>query len=278
MAVSTSSYFSNSIIGVPQVGADIDIYEVSTNPKYAVGFGFERADGNKYRYAHFGLLSPVGYIVGQDTLESSQTSTVLNCAPTGTNNVQRAGETLRANYAGARYMQLLVTATADQFAGGYITVISGSGSGYTYRIAGNTATSDNIPTTGHIFMDLYDPIVRPLGTDSDITITGCRYANLEAAISPGSGTGYCIPAGVTLTGMSATNWGWVQTKGIGGVLTGSVTGSQGNLAGLSATTAGAAIAIIAGVSATNMVITPIIGYFVNPASATAYSQIYLTLE
>lgn len=277
MAVSTSSYFSNSIIGTPGLGADIDIYESSTNPKYAVGFGFTRADGNKYRYCHFGALSNRGNIVSTDASESSQTSTVLNVAPTGTNNVLRAGETLRANYAGARYMQLLVTATADQFAGGYITVISGSGTGYTYRIAGNTATSDNVPTTGHIFMDLFDPIQTPLGTDSDITICGSPYANLEP--SDGDSALIGTPVGVTVTGNSAASYGWICTHGVIGALTAAPVATPGDWVAVSTSTAGAVIALNQD-SATNttFAFSPMVGYFINPASATAYSQVYLTIE
>ena len=70
MAVSSSSYFSNSIVGQPQVGADIDIYESSTSPKYAVGFGFTRADGCKYRYAHFGATTNRGVMVSTDLSET----------------------------------------------------------------------------------------------------------------------------------------------------------------------------------------------------------------
>ena len=72
MAVSSSSFFSNAIVGTPQVGADIDVYGSSTSPKFAVGFGFTRADGSKYRYSHFGAATNRGLCVSTDVSEIQQ--------------------------------------------------------------------------------------------------------------------------------------------------------------------------------------------------------------
>ena len=50
MAVaSNTNYYSNAIVGVPQVGSDINIHQLDSTPKFAVGYGFERADGAKFR-------------------------------------------------------------------------------------------------------------------------------------------------------------------------------------------------------------------------------------
>lgn len=275
MVVSTSSYFSNSIVGTPGLGADIDIYESSTNPKYTVGFGFTRADGNKYKYCHFGALSNRGTMVATDVSESGLTK-IENIGAVLANRVKTGGETMYPNAIGSRYMQLIITATADQFAGAYITVTTGAGAGFTYRIRGNTATSDNSPVTGNIYMELNDPIVIAIDSNSDIAIAGSAYANLEGATTTDR-----VVAGATITNNSASSYGWIQTAGIAGVLQDIIIGGIGRLAFLSSNTIGAIMSVPTGLNS-NVDYTilgfPIVGYLVEPGSSADYSLVYLTLE
>ncbi len=274
MAVSTSSYFSNSIIGSPQLGADIDIYESSSNPKYAVGFGFIRADGNKYRYCHFGALSNRGTLVSTDVSESGLTK-IENIGCTVANTTKKAGEIINPNAIGARYMQLVITATADQFAGAYLTVATGAGAGFTYRIAGNTATSAGNPVTGNIYMDLCDPIQVAIDSNSDIVIAGSAYANLEAATTTDA-----VPVGVTVTNNSASSYGFVTTGGVTGVLQDITIGTVGKPVFLSTQTAGDVMATAATLISTSssFFTIPIVGYLVEAGSSADYSLVYLTLE
>ena len=46
MTLPSAQYFSNAIVGQMQVGADVNLYRQDTAPKYAVGQGFTRGDGN----------------------------------------------------------------------------------------------------------------------------------------------------------------------------------------------------------------------------------------
>lgn len=268
MAVSADSYFSNSIIGTPQVGADIDIFETSATPKYAVGFGFTRADGNKYRYVHAGALVARGTVVATDVSESNLAK-IENVGATVAGATKKPGETLAPNVAGSRYMQLVITATANQFAGGYINVCTGSGSGYTYRIAGNTATSAGTPTTGNIYLDLKDPIASPIDSNTDIIIAGCTYANVEGATTTDA-----FPAGVAVTGITSTAFGWVCTRGIIGALQDINIGTVGRMVTLSTNTTGAiqAAGIVTGSNY------GVLGYLVEAGSSADYSLVYLTLE
>lgn len=280
MAISTSSYFSNSIIGVPQVGADIDIYETSTNPKYAVGFGFERADGNKYRYSHFGLLSPVGSVVAPDHTGSSMTSTQLTVGSATASIVKKSGETLNPNAAGARYMQLTptISATADQFAGAYIGVIAGSGTGYTYRISGNTA--QGTPAATMIYVDLYDPIAKPVGPNSGFLLTGSKYANLSPAIAITSGGALSCAAGFVTVGQTAGSFGWICSKGITTAVLGSPVGSIGNYAIVSTNTAGSIVNAYGAPSTSTVppVAFQIVGIVVQTYSASSYCLVDAKLE
>ena len=54
MSVDTSAWFSNSIQGIPQVGADFNCFDKHYTPRYAVGTRVKRQDGNVFVYSHFG--------------------------------------------------------------------------------------------------------------------------------------------------------------------------------------------------------------------------------
>jgi hypothetical protein len=270
MAVSANSYFSNAIIGDPQVGSDINIYDTSTTPKYSIGYGFSRADGNRYRYCHFGALSAVGAVVSTDHIESSMTSTQLFVGAEPGNVTRKSGYTLDPNVVGARYMQLTITATADQFAGGYIGSIAGSGTGYTYRILGNTATGT--PVTGDCYLSLSDPIQQSIGSNTSFLITGSKFANLEPANA--ATQAICTPVGFATVGQSAANYGWVCTKGITTAVLGTPVGSQGALAIVSTNTAGSIVSLPI-TSGGNYAI---VGVVVQTYSASTYCLVDATLE
>lgn len=74
MAISTTGYFSNAIVGQPQAGADIDIHEVNSTPKFALGFGFTRSDGNKYRYVQLSAATSAGTLVSYDAVAGDITT------------------------------------------------------------------------------------------------------------------------------------------------------------------------------------------------------------
>lgn len=270
MAISTSSYFSNAIIGVPQIGADIDIYETSSTPKYAVGFGFTRADGNKYRYSHFGTLTGRSTVVATDVDESGHANKLKAGALTA-NLTKLAGETINPNAIGSRYAQLVVTATADQFAGAYLNIHSGTGFGFMYRIKGNDATSDVV--TGNAHFELYDKIQVALDSNSEISIGGLPYANLEGATTTDA-----VPAGVSVNNVTADNYGWVCTHGITPALQDITIGTIGKPVKLSSNTTGAVSCVADATSSTTQMTFPLLGHIVQAGSSAGYSVIFLQLE
>ena len=282
MAVSTTSYFSNSIIGVPQVGADIDIYETGSNPKYAVGFGFQRADGNKYRYSHFGAISDIGEIVGTDQAESSTSSTAMSAQVVSPTIYTPAGHNVAPNSANSRLIQINATGanfsatfvTQDLFAGGTFCAVAGSSSGLSYRIKGNTATGN--PASGEFYLELYDKLVSPIDTTTAFLIQGCKYANLEPA--GGIVPRYRYPVGFCVVGNSASSYGWVCTKGLTGALLGAQVGSEGDIVVTSTTTAGSVTIPVkptAGVPSTSSLT---VGMIARTYSASAYAIVDACLE
>jgi len=272
MAVSANSYFSNSIIGTPQVGADIDIYDTGSSPKYAVGFGFTRADGAKYRYAHFGATTNRGVLASTDVDESNLIYTdAARMVALTANLVDVEGETITPNSIDSRYMQVTVTATADQFAGGYVSINSGTGIGFTYRIKGNTATDD--PSSDDCRLELYDKIVVAIDSNSGLQLCGSRYANLEIVDDSDDR----LAAGVTVTNNSSSGYGWVQTRGVATVLQDATLPTTGDTVYVSSNTDGAICGTVLLATSTHQRFQRV-GQCIHPATATYYSCVFLELE
>jgi len=208
MAVSTNVWFSNAIVGVPQVGADVNIYEQHTSPKFAIGQMYERHDGSRYRYSHIGsaIDIPPARMLAQDVSESGQTT--LNNKIVAPASCQTTTDGTTGSY----FMEItLAGVTADQFAGGYCSIPDKTGQGYIYRIKGNTAV--NNPATGNFRLHLEDPLVKAVDATSDLNIMGSRWANLEQSTCDTDN----VAAGVTLGTWDVSTsslYGWVQTKGV----------------------------------------------------------------
>ena len=99
----------------------------------------------------------------------------------------------------------LGSATANQYAGGYLHTIDDAGEGFTYRIKSNTAASSNAVT-----FTLYDAVQVAITTATDAAITG----NLYGKVRPALGSADYIAAGVAPRAFTADYYGWVQTRGI----------------------------------------------------------------
>ena len=233
MAIATSSnYYSNAIVGQPMAGANINVHDRHVTPHFAVGFGFERADGNCFRYVQYGAAVVAGALVGNVATNSNLASTNALCVAPATAQAI-AGEILKPGAAGSRYVEvILATVANNQFAGGVLSITKDTGVGYTYRVKGNTATGN--PTGGNFRLELCEKLKVALNNTSDIAIAAPKYANLAAnTFVEGSATNI---VGVAMSAASNDNYGWVCTRGIvGAVSTGDDSG-VGNVAVVSLTT------------------------------------------
>jgi hypothetical protein len=290
MAWATSTYYSNSIVGVPQTGADIDILETNATPKFPIGFGFERADGNKYRYCHFAAAVTAGYLVAYETTVDTTGTSSLNLinkviAPAVA--MQSPDETAGI-YPGGQYSRYViidvaasVTAIANQFKGAYLSIVSGGGAGYTYRIKGNDACSAT--TTNCVKLQLHEQLAEALTTASDVNIMSSKYANLTLAAAGAD----AVVAGVVCANPATNRYGWVQTKGIataaiqlGGHAIGNVLMASSNTTGM----AGLATTLItATIDTTSTAVTftgfrPIIGYAACGSASSTFGTIVLQCE
>ena len=211
MAVSGNTKNSFAVIGTPQAVLGFDPLTVDSTAQRPIGFKAEDAQGNVYRYSHFGAAAGPGLVVSQDVSESSvvDTDNVI-VAPA-------SAQTTSDGTLGSKYIEItLASVSEDDYAGGKITITGGSGAGYTYGIVGNTATGD--PASGNIRLTLDGKIKSPVDASSDFAIAGPLYGNLEAA----STTDFAI-AGVTMARATAGDYGWILTKGNVGILQDGVT-------------------------------------------------------
>lgn len=152
---------------------------------------------------------------------------------------------------GGKVIQLATGATAilvNQFQGGYLNVVEGTGLGQTLKIQSNTAAS----TTSAVVFTLEDAFTVATSTDSRFTLTlfpyGSRFGTTSATngviISPATTlTGEVL--GVTLYPIPASSstvpsYGFIQTKGDVAVL-GSSTVALGLDVAVPSGTAGAVL-------------------------------------
>lgn len=283
MAVNSESWFSNAIVGVPQVGADVNIYEEHTTPRFAVGTKFERQDGAVFRYAHFGAtVDSAGYLLSTDLSESCVTMLPLSVvASSSTYQMPEEPSGLYPAMKGSKYLMVTkASVTADDYAGGYLVMSSGNlSTTHTYRIKGNTATGT--PASGSFRIELYDKLQAGVGSSTAVTIIGSKYANLEAANVATGTDGVC--AGVSLVKITtADDYGWIQTKGICGVLAGESTILAGRGVVMSTEVVGAVdvldIHVAGDLTSYARALLPVVGYSCVNSTAGTFVPIVLTLD
>jgi len=276
MAVSTNSHFNNAVNGLVSVGADFDKFQMNAKARWAVGTHFHRSDGAIFVYSHFGADVNRGVLVSQDLSESSLTESAdVVIAPSVTYKVASEPGNIYPGSIGSHYIvATLASVTVDLYAGGYFAITEGTGIGYTYRIKGNTATND--PATGKVRFELYEPIQVALDATTDFIICGSIYANLEIATAA---TDVAL-AGVTCSTMdvSAAAYGFVQKRGIVGILADATTMAAGTMVTLSDDTSGAVqLAGGAGAGYEDMIAEgPILGITVSVAGTGDENVVYLT--
>ena len=208
MALDSKRTFTNAIVGMPQVGGDVAINDVHATPRVDVGTIFQRADGNLYQYGYSGLGTTAGRLVAPTFASSGLTLSSNNVIATAS-AVAVPGDTITAGNIGSRFVEITLAAvTANQYAGGYLCINGGSGLNYSYRIKGNTAT-DN-PATGNIRIELREPLVALLNTNTDVIILPCEVNDFTAA-DPSTNF---IVAGVAVSTTTTTKpYGWVCRRG-----------------------------------------------------------------
>jgi len=246
------SRIDNANFGVQRVGGPgtQGIFEESSTPKHPLGEKVELADGRVFRYASFAAATGAGLLVSQDISATAivESNGKLTAASAGATDVIYTDS------------GTVGSATANQYAGGYLHTTDDAGEGYNYRIKSNTAASSNAIT-----FTLFDSLQVAVTTATDVAVTGNLYNKVRAAL----GTADYIVSGVTPISFTSDYYGWVQTRGIATVLTDGSDIGIGVPAMLSDATAGAVEV------ADNS--HPLVGFVTHAADDTGYMGVALQL-
>lgn len=267
----------NSFVGLGgSTAGSFNKFEMHLLPKYPLGFQVIDSTGKVYRYAHFGANTNRGVLVSSDVSESSLVDTD-NVIIAPASAVSVSDETMKPGALGSHYIQLtLASVTANQFAGGTLITTDDTGEGYSYSILGNTATDD--PSSGTIRLRLQEPLQVAVDTTTDIAIASNMWHDVEVATTATD----AVVCGVSCSTMviATAPYGWVQTRGLCGVLQDAQLPTIGDTVQLSALTAGA-VGILGGTVAGSLGDfnqQGIVGRCFDIGDSTGASLIFLTIE
>ena len=247
----------NIAVGEPDVlvtapAADPNSVTPGANTSVSTNLGAfgTSGDGRGFRFAYDGGTALVPGVLYQ---MNPQTTSFENQTSTG-NATGDITVTLGSS----------LTATAGQFAGGFLVVRSGAGAGNTYSIQNNLASSASALT-----ITLADPFRVATTSASVIDI----YPNPYNGIVKMPTTATAAPVGAAIVATSGSQYAWVQTEGVIALQNDGVsTINPGELVAASVTTDGNVTAFLAGTTPA------IVGTAVTTISGTNWGLVKLNLN
>ena len=203
--------YDNQNFAVNRIGTNQGLYAESDTAKHNLGEKLELADGRCFRYCYFDAAVTVGKMVAPDMSTAAAVEISDGVIATGTAGSSVVTITGSGSSGPPADFQGV---SANQYSGSYLHITDGAGEGFTYRIKSNgAASSDAVEFT------LYDPIVTALATGaSDFAISPGLFKNVHVTDATNAAVVDYIPVGVTVRGVTAEYYAWVQTKGAGTVL------------------------------------------------------------
>ena len=275
---------SYDTMGPGQAGPKLGIYSEEATQTSALGTKKVFDDARVYKYAHWVAACTVGKLCAQDFSVSGTVSVDGKF-------VSSAGAAKDDYTTTDDVIYLLDTDTfgtadaANVYAGGYLSITDAAGEGYQYRIKSN----DLGTAAGLMKLVLYDKLAAALDSETSCAIIGSMYKNLRINTAPGTDN---ITAGATARSMTAAYYGWVQTWGPATILADGSAGTiaAGSIATVSDGVSGAVQPISGGYTQasealitsdfdfTPIVTENIVGFFMNTATDTEYTQVYLQLS
>lgn len=217
------------LTGPQQISAS-DWGVITSSQNCPLGTKAITVDGREFRY---GLAGASALAVGK----LAQQSAVV------TNHVVQTVQAAAA--LGATQVSITIgatAATANQYAGGYLTIQDSVGAGSSYLIAGNAAAA----SSGTLVVTLAEPLTLALTTASKCSLNAHPYANMIIGQASGTTTVNYI-TGVPGIAVTAANYGWFQVEGIAAVF---VDGTPAAGSGVVVGTTAGAVAIEAAASVT----------------------------
>ncbi len=210
--------------------SSIDLYtSYTTIPSgYSLGALQFGSDGKAFRFALNGASALVVGNVIQSSAEDTQFENMAVPAAVASGFAQ-----------GVVITNGTTTITANQFDGGSISVYTTPGLCEEYTILGHTTGTSGAAIT--VYLD------RPIRTAwSTLTKVNMKRSPWSGVIQFPATTQTGIPVGVAIYAIPAAEYGWIQTKGIGAVLSDGSTFAVGSEVGTPSGTAGCATVYAAG--------------------------------
>lgn len=155
-------------------------------------------------------------------------------------------------------------ATANQYAGGVMVVNDVDGEGNTYTIKSHPAASGGASLV--LTLEDEEPILVALTTNSQVTLVANQYNGVVIHAT----TEASVPVGVATYPITASYFGWIQTRGVVSCLCNATTTLGDSVAASDTTNAG-------GYEVGDGIL-PVIGYAVAAGVATEYNPIFLELS
>lgn len=179
---------TNLSIGRPQV---VD----EANPSITLGAEYTAPDGiRKYRFARAGTSAlTVGNLLQGPAEDTGDQNIAATVAAIGATSIVTAS----------------MTVTANQYAGGYVTVSVTPGLGTTYRIKQHAAYTAVAAT-----FELEEPLTVALTAASRLDFVANPYNGV--IVNPTSASGAVV--GVAVNDIAASQYGWIQVAGPANVL------------------------------------------------------------
>lgn len=216
------------------------------NPQESLGLRYESADGRAYRYALAGGSSlVVGNLLQSPAEDTADQDIAATAAAIGAKSIVTA----------------TMTVTANQYAGGYVTVTVTPGLGTTYRIKSHAAFTAAAAT----FL-LETPLEVALTSTSRLDFVANPYNGVIA--NPSSASGSVV--GVAVNNITNGRYGWIQVAGPANVLADSGGVSVGASVSASNATNGAVEVGVAGQA--------VVGYAMSGIAASQNGMVDLNIS
>lgn len=239
-----ATQISSQILVSPQ-----DIFSSVATQGTSLGARATTGDGRVFRYCLAGVTALVPGKLQQASAED--TSNLQNLAAAAL----AVGDTTVT-------ISTSTTVAANLLVGGYLNTTTSTGAGYTYQIAGNTATS----SAAGLVITLNDPILSAtVAATTKFDATPNPFSSI--VVNPTAASS--APVGAAVYAVTAAQYGWVQTQGTVALLVDDQTVVVGTALSASNQAAGA-VEPFTGVQA-------MVGIALTGAATTQYGQVSLNL-
>lgn len=219
-----------NISGAPTLGTQ-DLYSSSSLKGHELGFRVQGPAGKEFRYALFGEAGVVGDIYQSSVVDTQFTEMAVPITAVGSTTVSITNGT--------------TAVTAGQFLDGSLAVAVTPGLGEEYTIVAHGTAANGAAWS--ITLD------RPLRTawtaSAKVTVSRSPFSGVIKCPTTLTGT----VTGVGLYAVTSGEYGWLQTKGVAGVLSDNSTGAVGSDVSVPGATAGSVGVNVAGTGKSNTV-------------------------